>query len=221
MSVQIYTMSKPDIPVQLTANQRATLAFIRQHLRRHGMPPVLAEIARALDFAHPSTAQKCLAALERKGLLERLPGKARGIRLPDGMAANDDLFLSLPVLGRVAAGAPIGSGALEGEAERHVRIDPALFHPRADYLLRVEGDSMIEDGILDGDLVGVRRQPDAEHGQTVVARIDGEVTIKRLERGRHGIRLLPRNPAYAPIEVRPDVDDFAIEGLFVGLLRIR
>lgn len=216
----MYTMNKPSSPHQLTANQQATLDFIRRYLAVHGMPPVLAEITRTLGFAHTSTAQKCLQALQRKGYVEHLPGKARGIRLCSDTPANDDSFLSLPVMGRVAAGAPTGPDTFEGEAERHVRIDPALFRPRADYLLRVEGDSMIEDGILDGDLAGVRRQPDAENGQIVVARIDGEVTIKRLERGTTGIRLLPRNPAYAPIEVQPDVDDFAIEGLFVGLLRM-
>ncbi len=212
-------MSKTNSTPHLTARQQATLDFIGTYVQRHGMPPVLAEITRALGFAHTSTAQKCLAALERKGCVERLPGKARGIRL-HGAARSRDGFLSLPVLGRVAAGAPVGPDTLEGEAERHVRIDPELFRPRADYLLRVEGDSMIDDGILDGDLVGVRRQPEAENGQTVVARIDGEVTIKRLERKRGRIRLLPRNPAYAPIEVDPAGDDFAIEGLFVGLLRV-
>lgn len=219
MGVNIYTMSETDTSTRLTARQQATLDFIREHLQRRDMPPVLTEIARALGFPHASTAQKCLQALQRKGYVSLLPGKARGIHLR-GPARSRDSFLSLPVLGRVAAGAPVGPDTLEGEAERHVRVDPALFRPRADYLLRVQGDSMIDDGILDGDLVGVRRQPDAENGQTVVARIDGEVTIKRLERKRGRIRLLPRNPAYAPIEIDPAGDDFAIEGLFVGLLRL-
>ena len=129
------------------------------------------------------------------------------------------LWGGMLVLGRVAAGAPIGSGAIAGDIERHLRVEASLFLPRPDYLLRVQGDSMIDDGILDGDLVGVRRQPTAENGQTVVARLDGEITIKRLQHGADGIRLLPRNPAYAPIVVDPDSDDFAIEGLFVGLLR--
>lgn len=204
----------------LSEAQQATLDFIRSYLKRHDMPPVLAEIARGLGFPHTSTAQKCLQALERKGHVTLLPGKARGIHLHGAAQSRDDDFLSLPVLGRVAAGAPVGPDTLEGEAERHVRVDPALFRPRADYLLRVQGDSMIDDGILDGDLVGVRRQPDAENGQTVVARIGGEVTIKRLEYKSSTIRLLPRNPAYAPIMIDPDTDDFAIEGLFVGLLRI-
>ncbi|MGA7296351.1 MAG: transcriptional repressor LexA [Rhodanobacteraceae bacterium] len=203
----------------LTDAQQATLDFIRNYLKQNDMPPVLAEIARGLDFPHASTAQKCLQALERKGFVRLLPGKARGIHLQDASRPREGRFLTLPVLGRVAAGVPVGPDTLEGEAERHVRIDPELFRPRADYLLRVQGDSMIDDGILDGDLVGVRRQPDAENGQTVVARIDGEVTIKRLERRKGSIRLLPRNPAYAPIVVHTDVDDFAIEGLFVGLLR--
>ncbi len=202
----------------LTDKQQATLDFIRAWLQQHDMPPALAEIARGLGFPHASTAQKCLQALQRKGYLSLVPGKARGIRLHEARPGH---WLALPVLGRVAAGAPVGPDTLEGEAERHVRVDPELFHPRADYLLRVEGDSMIEDGILDGDLVGVRRQPEAEDGQVVVARIDGEVTIKRLQRRDGQLRLLPRNPAYAPIVVDPDVDDFAIEGLYVGLLRLR
>ena len=204
----------------LTDAQQATLDFIHAYLKRHDMPPVLAEIAHGLGFPHTSTAQKCLQALERKGHVTLMPGKARGIHLRGTARSDGDGFLSLPVLGRVAAGVPVGPDILEGEAERHVRVDPSLFRLHADYLLRVQGDSMIDDGILDGDLVGVRRQPDAENGQTVVARIDGEVTIKRLERTHGHIRLLPRNPAYAPIVVRPDIDDFAIEGLFVGLLRL-
>lgn len=207
------------VETDLTPNQRRTLEFIRSRVRVQGLPPALAEIARALGFPHASTAQACVRALARKGLVEVLPGKARGIRLPDA-ADGDSAFLRLPVLGRVAAGAPIGPDAPVGEAERHLRVAPDLFHPRADYLLRVEGDSMIEEGILDGDLVGVRRQATAEDGQIVVARVEGEVTIKRLERRAGRIRLLPRNPAYAPIEITPDVGDFAIEGLYVGLLRI-
>ena len=177
---------------------------------------------------------KYLEALEVAGAIERIPGRARGIRVlrtpeppqsqlslsssseEDGLP---DDALRLPVLGRVAAGAPIGSGTDGGDVERHLRVEASLFKPRPDYLLRVQGDSMIDDGILDGDLVGVRRQPTAENGQTVVARLDGEITIKRLQHDADSIRLLPRNPAYALIVVDPNSDDFAIEGLFVGLLR--
>jgi len=212
-------MNPRNDPDRLTDAQQATLDFIREHLEAHDMPPSLAEIARALCFPHTSSAQKCLQALERKGYVELLSGKARGIRLRSAARPIGDDLLRLPVLGRVAAGAPIGSGAIAGDIERHLRVEASLFRPCPDYLLRVHGDSMIDDGILDGDLVGVRRQPTAENGQTVVARLDGEITIKRLQHGADGIHLLPRNPAYAPIVVDPNSDDFAIEGLFVGLLR--
>jgi repressor LexA len=121
----------------------------------------------------------------------------------------------VPVLGRVAAGAPIGADAGLSDT---LTLDPRLFSTVPDYLLRVQGDSMIEDGILDGDLVGVKRTPEARDGQTVVARLDGELTIKRLSRTAHLLRLLPRNPAYAPIDVEAG-QDFAIEGVFCGLVR--
>ena len=215
----MYTMNSRNDPDRLTDAQQATLDFIREHLAAHDMPPALAEIARALGFPHTSSAQKCLQALERKGYVELLPGKARGIRLRSAARPIGDDLLRLPVLGRVAAGAQIGSGTDGGDVERHLRVEASLFKPRPDYLLRVQGDSMIDDGILDGDLVGVRRQPTAENGQTVVARLDGEITIKRLQHDADSIRLLPRNPAYALIVVDPNSDDFAIEGLFVGLLR--
>jgi repressor LexA len=124
-------------------------------------------------------------------------------------------LLQVPVLGRVAAGAPIGADAGLSDT---LTLDPRLFSTVPDYLLRVQGDSMIEDGILDGDLVGVKRTPEARDGQTVVARLDGELTIKRLSRTAHLLRLLPRNPAYAPIDVEAG-QDFAIEGVFCGLVR--
>ena len=123
--------------------------------------------------------------------------------------------LRLPILGRVAAGAPIGADA---GIERHVLLDRALFSTKPDYLLRVKGDSMRDDGIFDGDLVAVHRTREARNGQVVVARIDGEITIKRFEQTRSRIRLLPRNPDYAPIVVEPG-SDFAIEGLYCGLVR--
>jgi repressor LexA len=221
-------MSPPD----LTARQQAVLDFVRERIAADGMPPTLAEIARAFGFRQARAAQKHLLALEAKGWLTLLPGKARGIRLP-AMTTKRDAPLALPLFGRVAAGLPIGAAA---EVEREVQLDPHLFHPRPHYLLRVRGDSMRDDGILDGDLIAVHRTPEARPGQTVVARIDGEITVKRLElvgddahgsasaaRGRMPgaarVRLLPRNPEHAPIEVDPRTDDFAIEGLFVGVLR--
>jgi repressor LexA len=152
-------------------------------------------------------------ALSEAGLIEVTAGQARGIR-PAEIRKRADL-LRVPILGRVAAGSPIEPDA--GLVDTLV-LDVRLFSSRPDYLLRVQGDSMIDEGILDGDLVGVHRTPEARDGQIVVARVDGEMTIKRLQRERHRIQLLPRNPAYAPIVVSPD-QDFAIEGLYCGLVR--
>lgn len=209
----------------LTDTQATLLALIAERIEADGMPPSQTEIARALGFKSVRAAQYHLDALEAAGAIERLPGRARGIRLlqpPARRQARLDLApthdaLLLPVLGRVAAGAPIGSGA-EFDADRSVLLDRALFMPAPDYLLEVRGDSMRDDGILEGDLIGVHRTPDARSGQTVVARIDGEITVKRLQLGPDRIRLLPRNPDYAPIDVPADAD-FAIEGLYCGLVR--
>jgi repressor LexA len=197
----------------LSPRRAAILAFIRNRVTRHGQPPSLAEIAEASGLASRGAARKHVLALAEAGLVEVAAGQARGIR-PAGVRARADL-LQLPVLGRVAAGPPIGPDA--GLVDT-LALDARLFSTPPDYLLRVQGDSMIEDGILDGDLVGVRRTPEARSGQVVVARLDDEVTIKRLARHRDAIRLLPRNPAYAPIDVRRG-QDFAIEGVFCGLLR--
>jgi repressor LexA len=131
------------------------------------------------------------------------------------LAANDENTLRLPVLGRVAAGTPIGADI---GSDNVVLLDRSLFFPSPDYLLKVKGDSMRDDGIFDGDLIGVHRTPTARSGEIVVARIDDEITVKLLKIGKDSIRLLPRNPDYAPIEVRPD-QDFAIEGLYCGLVR--
>ena len=191
---------------ELTERQRAILAFIAARIEA-GLPPTLAEIAEAFGFRHASGATKHLQALAAKGQIALLPGSARGVQLraPTG----------LPVIGRVAAGQPIFA---EAHIERHVHVDTGLFRPRADYLLRVRGESMRGAGILDGDLIAVHRTPEARSGQIVVARLGDEVTVKRLQRqGRH-VRLLPENPDFAPIEVDPKAP-FALEGLCVGLLR--
>ena len=189
------------------------LAFIRQRVAQQGQPPTLAEIAAVCGLASRGAARKHVQALAEAGLITVTAGQARGIR-PIGMQATATL-LQVPVLGRVAAGLPIGAD--EGLADT-LALDPRLFAQPPDYLLRVQGDSMIDDGILDGDLVGVRRAADAHDGQTVVARLDGELTIKRLRRRGTVLQLLPRNPAYAPIEVGAD-QAFAIEGVFCGLVR--
>ena len=202
----------------LTDRQQAILDFVRERIAADGLPPTWAEIARAFGFRQTRAAQKHLQALEAKGYLTLLPGKARGIRLPSSAQARTSLRdgeVELPILGRVAAGLPIGADA---GVQRHLLLDRRLFSSPPDYLLRVQGDSMREDGILDGDLVAVHRTNDARDGQTIVARLDDEITIKRLQLMEDGIRLLPRNPDYAPIEVLPD-QDFAIEGLYCGLVR--
>lgn len=200
--------------LSLSHRRMSVLNFIRGQVAGRGQPPSLAEIAAACGLASRGAARKHVQALADAGLIEVTAGQARGIR-PAGMGAQADLLLRVPVLGRVAAGAPIGPDA--GLADT-LSLDARLFSAEPDYLLRVEGDSMIEDGILDGDLVGVNRTPEARDGQTVVARLDGELTIKRLSLRADTPTLLPRNPAYAPIVVKPG-QDFAVEGVFCGLLR--
>ena len=197
----------------LSPRRAAILSFIRDRVAGHGQPPSLAEIASACGLASRGAARKHVLALTEAGLIEVAPRQARGIR-PVGMAAADEL-LQVPILGRVAAGSPIGADA---GLQDILALDERLFAVAPDYLLRVQGDSMIEDGILDGDLVGVRRRSDARDGQTVVARLDGELTIKRLSLAGGQLRLLPRNPAYAPIVVQAD-QEFAVEGVFCGLVR--
>jgi repressor LexA len=197
----------------LSPRRTAILTFIRDRIVQQGQSPSLAEIAEAFGFASRSVARKHVVALTEAGFIEVNPNQARGIRLLNQPPRPE--LLDIPVLGRVAAGAPIG---VDAEVHSRLMLDPAMFSRIPDYLLRVQGDSMIEDGILDGDLVGVRRSAEAENGQIVVARLDGEVTIKRFERVAGAVRLLPRNPAYGPIVVHAD-QDLAIEGVFCGLVR--
>lgn len=200
--------------MKLTNRQQAFLDFLRQRIGGDALPPALQEIADAFDI-QVNGVVKHLKALERKGYIELIPGQARGIRLLGDTRTGGDA-LSLPLIGRVAAGSPILS---EDSVEREVAVDRWLFKPRPDYLLRVQGDSMRDDGILDGDLIGVHRTPDAEHGQTVVARVgDDGFTVKRLHHRDGELRLLPRGAGYAPIDPDP-TEDFAIEGLFCGLVR--
>lgn len=216
--------------MQLSSTQNAILALITERVEFDGVPPSQAEIATALGFKGVRAAQYHLEILEQAGAIKRIPGQARGIRLctpdvdspdydasptPGRRTREEDAVLRLPVLGRVAAGAPIGAGAA---ADDVVLLDRSFFFPTPDYLLKVKGDSMRDDGILDGDLIGVHRTSVASSGQIVVARIDDEITVKLLKIGKDCIRLLPRNPDYQPIEVRAD-QDFAIEGLYCGLVR--
>jgi len=194
---------------ELTARQTQVLDLIRRHISDTGYPPTRADIANELGFKSPNAAEEHLKALARKGAIEIIPGTSRGIRLPEP--------LGLPIVGRVAAGSPV-------LAEEHIEdvcdISPEFFRPAADYLLRVKGDSMINVGIMDGDLLAVHRTTDVSNGQIVVARIEDEVTVKRLQRGRgKTITLLPENDDFEPIEVDLSQQQFAIEGLSVGVIR--
>ena len=195
---------------KLTSRQAQVLDIIRQHIQDTGYPPTRADIANQLGFRSPNAAEEHLRALARKGAIEMVPGTSRGIRLPDDPG--------LPVVGRVAAGSPI---LAEEHIEDRVDIPANFFHPQADFLLRVKGDSMAGVGILDGDLLAVHNTPEARNGQIVVARIDDDVTVKRFQRtrSRARVRLLPENDDYAPIEVDLREQAFAIEGLSVGILR--
>ena len=194
----------------LTARQSQVLDLIRRHILDTGYPPTRADIATELGFKSPNAAEEHLKALARKGAIEMIPGTSRGIRLPETSG--------LPIIGRVAAGSPI-------LAQEHIEdtcdLPGSFFRPRADYLLRVRGDSMINAGIFDGDLLAVHKADDARDGEIVVARIDDEVTVKRLKRprGRGRLILLAENDAYKPIEVDLERHTFAIEGLSVGVIR--
>ena len=194
----------------LTPRQAQVLDLIKQHISDTGYPPTRADIAQELGFRSPNAAEEHLKALARKGAIEMIPGTSRGIRLPEDTG--------LPVVGRVAAGSPI---LAEEHIEDRVEIGAGFFHPRADFLLRVPGDSMVQAGILDGDLIAVHKTPEVVNGQIVVARVEDEVTVKRFQRGRNRakVTLLPENANYAPIEVDLRDSAFAIEGLCVGLLR--
>lgn len=195
---------------ELTPRQAEVLQLIVDFLQATGFPPTRAEIARQLGFRSANAAEEHLRALERKGYIEMLPGASRGIRL------RNSYNVGLPVVGRVAAGSPI-------LAEQHVQgryqIDPGLFNPRADYLLKVRGMSMRDIGILDGDLLAVHRTTEARSGQVVVARLKDEVTVKRYKRQGNIVQLLPENRDFEPIVVDLKRDPFTIEGIGVGIIR--
>lgn len=199
----------------LTARQQEIFDFVKQHIETTGMPPTRVEIAREIGFKSPNAAEEHLKALARKGYIEMLSGTSRGIRIlvDTEAAANDD---GLPLIGKVAAGSPIM--AIE-HVESHIPVNGAMFSPAADYLLKVEGDSMEKIGILDGDLLAVHKTTSVRNGQVVVARVDDEVTVKRLERKGDLIYLHPENDALKPIIVDPRTSFIEIEGLAVGVIR--
>jgi len=211
---------------KLTARQQEILDFIRQEIQRTGFPPTRAEIAQALGFKSPNAAVEHVRALARKGAIILTAGASRGIRLAEAFTApaapamqpmsnKQALTLQVPLIGRVAAGSPILAAE---HIEREVAVEPGLFSPAPDYLLRVRGLSMRDAGILEGDLLAVKKTPEARNGQIVVARLGDEVTVKRLQRKGTIIELLPENPDFSPIIVS-NGDDFAIEGIAVGLIR--
>ena len=194
--------------IKLTPRQQEILAFIRNTLEVLGAPPTRAEIASAFGFASHNAAEEHLKALAKKGVIVLEPGSARGIRLVEQ--------LGLPLIGSVAAGSPIL--AVENVQGRYA-VDASLFKPLADFLLRVRGLSMIDAGILDGDLLAVHRSSDAHNGQIVVARLDDEVTVKRFRQHGHVIELVAENPDFEPIIVDTRARAVAIEGIAVGLIR--
>ena len=207
---------------ELTARQQEILALVKQHIHNTGFPPTRAEIAAQLGFRSPNAAEEHLKALARKGVIELTSGASRGIRLKPMPESRDaapgglQAALSLPLVGRVAAGSPI---LAQEHIESSFAIDPTLFAERPDYLLKVRGMSMRDAGILDGDLLAVRRTDDARNGQIVVARVGNDVTVKRLRRHGDTVELLPENPDYQPIRVDARSGEFALEGIGVGLIR--
>jgi len=206
----------PAMTLQLTTRQSNILTFIRERLERDDQAPTLEEIGAAFGLDNVSAVLKHVRSLEAKGRLIIEPNRARGIRLVRSSDSLYDDTLELPLVGRIAAGEPLFS---ESRVEKTLRISRWLFRLQPDYLVRVVGDSMRDEGILDGDIVGVHATPVARHGQVVAARVGGDrFTIKKLYWQGDIIRLMPNSPGYQPIDPDP-TDDFAIEGLFAGLLR--
>lgn len=197
---------------QLTPRQAQILKMIQDFIAESGMPPTRAEIAAALGFKSPNAAEDHLRALQRKGVLVLVPGTSRGIQLKDSLREQ----LGLPLVGRVAAGSPI---LAEEHIETHYQIDQALFDPKPHYLLRVEGMSMKNAGILHGDLVAVHRTPEVRSRQIVVARVDDEVTVKRYRQDGKWVWLLPENEEFEPIRVDLGSQSMVIEGVVVGVIR--
>jgi len=201
----------------LTQRQTEVLELIKKNMRETGMPPTRAEIAQRLGFKSANAAEEHLKALARKNVIEILPGTSRGIRLVAPLeveASNEEE--GLPLIGRVAAGEPI---LAQEHIESHYQVDPALFRPHADFLLRVSGMSMKDIGILDGDLLAVHRTTDIRNGQVVVARVDEDVTVKRFEKKGHQVLLHAENDEFDPIKVDLASQPFSIEGLAVGVIR--
>lgn len=197
---------------ELTPRQQQILDFIRQEIALNGMPPTIAEIAAAMQVNSTNGIRGHLQALEKKGAIVLVPGASRGIQLTEQVEPH----AGLPIVGRVAAGSPI---LAEEHIEDYCQVDAKVFHPKADYLLRVQGESMREIGIMDGDLLAVHRTSTADNGQIVVARVNDEVTVKRLQKFGSTVLLKPENPDYAPIEIDLKTQALCIEGIAVGIFR--
>lgn len=197
---------------ELTPRQSQILDMIQDFINETGMPPTRAEIARELGFKSANAAEEHLRALQRKGVLELVPGASRGIQLKDSLREQ----MGLPLVGRVAAGSPI---LAQEHIEAHYKLDPALFNPKPHYLLRVHGMSMKNAGILDGDLVAVHRTPEVRSRQIVVARLEDEVTVKRYRQQGAVVWLLPENEEFEPIQVDLTHQSLVIEGVVVGVIR--
>lgn len=199
----------------LTPRQEEVLNLIKTTMQETGMPPTRAEIARQLGFRSANAAEEHLKALARKGVIEILPGTSRGIKLNIPLDDTEEEH-GLPLIGRVAAGEPI---LAQEHVESHYKVDPQLFSPQADFLLRVSGMSMKDIGILDGDLLAVHKTTDVHNGQVVVARVDEDVTVKRLEKRGREVLLHAENEEFSPIKVDLASEPFSIEGIAVGVIR--
>jgi repressor LexA len=221
------TLTDREAPVddspKLTSRQQQILMLIRRAIERTGAPPTRAEIAAELGFRSPNAAEEHLRALARKGVIDLIGGTSRGIRLKSDIlrplrTTLTEVMetLALPLVGRVAAGSPI---LAQEHIDRTYAVEPHLFASRPDYLLKVRGMSMRDAGILDGDLLAVQKASEAKNGQIVVARLGDEVTVKRFQRHRSGIDLIPENPDFAVIHVPAGQTDFSLEGIAVGLIR--
>lgn len=196
----------------LTARQQQVYDLVRDHISQTGMPPTRAEIAAQLGFRSPNAAEEHLKALARKGVIEIISGASTGIRL----LLEENEGAGLPLIGRVAAGEPL---LAQEHIESHYKVDPELFKPSADFLLRVSGMSMKDIGIMDGDLLAVHKTQDVHNGQVIVARIEDEVTVKRFKQTGSKIELIAENPEFKPIVVDLSEQNFTVEGLAVGIIR--
>jgi repressor LexA len=196
----------------LTNRQQQIFDLIKENISETGMPPTRAEIATFFGFKSANAAEEHLKALAKKGYIEMLPGTSRGIRLAEKFIEQD----GLPLIGRVAAGEPI---LAQEHVEEHYKIDGNLFHPAADYLLRVKGESMKNIGILDGDLLAVHQTVDVQNGQVIVARVEEDVTVKRYKRDGNIVYLHAENDDFSPIKVDLTSQEFNIEGVAVGVIR--